>query len=92
MFRSKPVGLLLKILCLILVVYMALTFLHVRRLISDTKNTIETLTQQVNDQTQTNTELSNAIENRDDPSYIEDIAREKLGLVTSNDRVFYITD
>ena len=92
MFRSKPVGLLLKILCLILVVYMALTFLHVRRQISDTKNTIETLTQQVNDQTQTNTELSNAIENRDDPSYIEDIAREKLGLVTSNDRVFYITD
>ena len=73
-------------------VYMALTFLHVRRQISDTKNTIETLTQQVNDQTQTNTELSNAIENRDDPSYIEDIAREKLGLVTSNDRVFYITD
>lgn len=92
MFRSKPVGLLLKILCLILVVYMALTFLHVRRQIIDTKNTIETLTQQVNDQTQTNTELSNAIENRDDPSYIEDIAREKLGLVTSNDRVFYITD
>lgn len=92
MFRSKPVGLLLKILCLILVVYMALTFLHVLRQISDTKNTIETLTQQVNDQTQTNTELSNAIENRDDPSYIEDIAREKLGLVTSNDRVFYITD
>ena len=92
MFRSKPVGLLLKILCLILVVYMALTFLHVRRQISDTKNTIETLTQQVNDQTQTNTELSNAIENRDDHSYIEDIAREKLGLVTSNDRVFYITD
>ena len=92
MFRSKPVGLLLKILCLILVVYMALTLLHVRRQISDTKNTIETLTQQVNDQTQTNTELSNAIENRDDPSYIEDIAREKLGLVTSIDRVFYITD
>ena len=92
MFRSKPVGLLLKILCLILVVYMALTFLHVRRQISDTKNAIESLTQQVNDQTQTNTELSNAIENRDDPSYIEDIAREKLGLVTSNDRVFYITD
>ena len=92
MFRSKPVGLLLKILCLILVVYMALTFLPVRRQISDTTNTIETLTQQVNDQTQTNTELSNAIENRDDPSYIEDIAREKLGLVTSNDRVFYITD
>ena len=92
MFRSKPVGLLVKILFIILAVYMALTLLHVRRQISDAKNTIESLTQQVSDQTQTNTELSNAIENRDDPSYIEDIAREKLGLVTSNDRVFYITD
>ena len=41
---------------------------------------------------QTNTELSNAIENRDDPSYVEDIAREKLGLVAPNDRVFNIAD
>ena len=92
MFRSKPVGLLVKILCLVLLVYMLLTLVSVRRQISDTKGTIESLTQQVSDQTQTNTELSNAIENRDDPSYVEDIAREKLGLVTSNDRVFYITD
>lgn len=92
MFRSKPVGLLVKILCLVLLVYMVLTLVSVRRQISDTKGTIESLTQQVSDQTQTNTELSNAIENRDDPSYVEDIAREKLGLVTSNDRVFYITD
>lgn len=92
MFRSKPVGLLVKILCLVLLIYMVLTLVSVRRQISDTKGTIESLTQQVSDQTQTNTELSNAIENRDDPSYVEDIAREKLGLVTSNDRVFYITD
>ena len=41
---------------------------------------------------QTNTELSNAIQNRDDPSYVEDIAREKLGLVAPNDRVFNIAD
>ena len=51
-----------------------------------------TLTEQVNDQTQANTELSNAIENRNDPSYLEDVARERLGLVAPNDRVFYIAD
>ena len=43
----------------------------------------------MNDQTQANTELSNAIENRNDPSYLEDVARERLGLVAPNDRVFY---
>ena len=33
-----------------------------------------------------------AIENRNDPSYLEDVARERLGLVAPNDRVFYIAD
>lgn len=92
MFRSKKVGLLLKIVLLIILVYMIFSLISVRQKISTANDAIQTLTEQVNDQTQTNTELSNAIENRDDPSYLEDIAREKLGLVSPNDRVFYITD
>lgn len=92
MFRSKKVGLLMKIVLLILLAYMIFSLVSVRQKISATNDAIQTLTDQVNDQTQTNTELSNAIENRDDPSYLEDIAREKLGLVSPNDRVFYITD
>ena len=87
MFQSKKVGLLAKIILLILLAYMIFTLVSVRQKIADA-----TLTQQVSDQTQTNTELSNAIENRDDPSYVEDIAREKLGLVAPNDRVFNIAD
>ena len=92
MFRSKKVGLLVKILLLILLAYMIFSLVSVRQKIADANDAIRTLTEQVNEQTQTNTELSNAIENRDDPSYLEDIAREKLGLVSPNDRVFYITD
>ena len=42
--------------------------------------------------TGTSFNFSNAIETRDDPSYVEDIAREKLGLVAPNDRVFNIAD
>ena len=91
MFQSKKVGLLAKIILLILLAYMIFTLVSVRQKIADA-NAVETLTQQVSDQTQTNTELSNAIENRDDPSYVEDIAREKLGLVAPNDRVFNIAD
>ena len=72
----QKVGLLAKIILLILLAYMIFTLVSVRQKIADANAAVETLTQQVSDQTQTNTELSNAIENRDDPSYVEDIARE----------------
>ncbi|MEE0747304.1 FtsB family cell division protein [Evtepia sp.] len=92
MHRAKKVGLLVKIALLILLAYLIITLVNVRQQIGDAHAAIETLTEQVNDQTQANTELSNAIENRNDPSYLEDVARERLGLVAPNDRVFYIAD
>lgn len=92
MFRSKKVGLLVRILFLVLLAYMIFTLISVRQKISAANADVETLTQQVNDQTQANTALENAIENRDDPSFLEDLAREKLGLVGPNDRVFHIID
>ena len=92
MLRAKKVGLLVKIALLILLAYLIITLVNVRQQIGDAHAAIETLTEQVNDQTQANTELSNAIENRNDPSYLEDVARERLGLVAHNDRVFYIAD
>ena len=92
MLRAKKVGLLVKIALLILLAYLIITLVNVRQQIGYAHAAIETLTEQVNDQTQANTELSNAIENRNDPSYLEDVARERLGLVAPNDRVFYIAD
>lgn len=92
MLRAKKVGLLVKIALLILLAYLIITLVNVRQQIGDAHAAIETLTEQVNDQTQANTELSNAIENRNDPSYLEDVARERLELVAPNDRVFYIAD
>ena len=92
MLRAKKVGLLVKIALLILLAYLIITLVNVRQQIGDAHAAIETLTEQVNDQTQANTELSNAIENRNDPSYLEDVARERLGLVAPNDRGFYIAD
>ena len=92
MLRAKKVGLLVKIALLILLAYLIITLVNVRQQIGDAHAAIETLTEQVNDQTQANTELSNAIENRNHPSYLEDVARERLGLVAPNDRVFYIAD
>ena len=92
MLRAKKVGLLVKIALLILLAYLIITLVNVRQQIGDAHAAIENLTEQVNDQTQAKTELSNAIENRNDPSYLEDVARDRLGLVAPNDRVFYIAD
>ena len=92
MFRSKKVGLLMRILFLVLLAYMVFLLIGVRQKIAAANADVESLTQQVSEQTQTHTELSNAIENRHDPSFLEDLAREKLGLVGPNDRVFHIAD
>ena len=92
MFQLKKVGLLGKILLIVVLAYMIFLLIGVRQKIAIAKAEVETLTEQVAQQTQSNTELSNAIENRDNPDFVEDIARERLGLVSPNDRVFYITD
>ena len=92
MFQSKKVGLLGRIVLLLALIFMVFQLISVRQHIADARATAERLTQQVNDQIQSNTELSNAIENRDNPDFVEDIARERIGLVSPNDRVFYITD
>jgi cell division protein FtsL len=90
--RSNKAGLLVRILLLALLAYMVFMLVSVRQQIAQANDEISTLTEQVSDQTQTNTELENAVENRDDPSFIKDVAREKLGLVSPNDKVIYITD
>ena len=92
MLQSKKTGILIRIVLLAILVYMVFLLVHVRQQITATQAEIRTLTEEVADQTQTNTELTNAIENRDDPSFLKDVARERLDLVTPYDRVFYITD
>ncbi len=92
MLQSRTAGILLRIALVAILIYMIFLLVHVRQQITATQAEIRTLTEEVADQTQTNTELTNAIENRDDPAFLKDVARERLDLVTPNDRVFYITD
>jgi len=90
--QSKKASILIRIVLVAILIYMIFLLIHVRQQITATQAEVRTLTEEVADQTQTNTELTNAIENRDDPSFLKDVARERLDLVTPNDRVFYITD
>ncbi len=90
--KIKKAGLLTKIVICILVVYLGMTLFSLREKIADTKQQVETLEQQEQDQIQKNTELANAIENSSDPSHIRDIAREKLNLAEPGEMIFDIAD
>ena len=92
MLHTRKAGILIRIVLLAILIYMIFLLVHVRQQITATQAEIRTLTEEVADQIQTNTELTNAIENRDDPAFLKDVARERLDLVTPDDRDFYITD
>ena len=50
------------------------------------------LTAQVDAQTQVNADLSDAVENSDDPKRQQDIARDSLGLVLPGEKILRITE
>lgn len=90
--KIKKAGLLTKIVICILVAYLAMTLFSLRERIRDTEAQVQTLEQKEQDTVQKNTELANAIENRNDPSHIRDIAREKLNLAEPGELIFDIAD
>ena len=57
--------------------------------IQDARAEREALALQVAAADERNRELSEALENSDDPSLIQEIARTELGLVDKNEKVFY---
>lgn len=92
MFKTKKAGLLTKILILVLFIYLSCTLLNLRGQIASARADADSLSSQVADQTQRNAELQDAIDNSNDPEHIKEIARDKLGLVEPDEKVFYIAD
>ncbi|MBP1759054.1 MAG: hypothetical protein H6Q61_1303 [Firmicutes bacterium] len=89
---TKRAGLVTKIVIFILLGYTTIALLNLHRQVAAAEETVTTLTQQVQAQKQRNLELAEAIENSDKLEYRKDIARERLGLLESGEKVFYITD
>ena len=86
--RFKRAGFLTKIVVLALLIYMATSLLDLRGQIQTVQEERDALAQQVADQQLENQELSEAIENSDDPDVLEQVARDK-GFV-KQDEVLYI--
>ena len=72
-----------------LMAYGFITLMSMKSKVADAAKTESQLQSQVSSIQETNASLRYAIENQDDPDTIEDIARDKLGLVMPDERIFY---
>ncbi len=89
---TKKAGLVTKIVIFILLGYATIALLNLHRQVTAAQEAVVTLTQQVQTQKQRNLELKDSIANSDKLESRKDIAREKLGLLESGEKVFYVTD
>lgn len=75
--QLKQAGFLTKIVILVLLIYMATSLLDLSAQIQETQQLRDDLARQVSSQQIENQKLTDAIENRDDPAMMEQVAREK---------------
>lgn len=88
MIRFKRAGFLTKIVVLALLIYMATSLLDLRGQIQQAEGQRDALAREVANYQLENQELDDAIEHKDDPEVLEQVAREK-GYV-DKDAVLYI--
>lgn len=87
--KLKRAGMLTKLLLLILLVATVTTFLNLRVQVRDLTGQRAALERQNARQRQENEALAVAIEHKDDPERIADVARERLGYVAPGEIIFY---
>lgn len=85
--QVKKAGFLTKIVVLALLIYMATALLNLRTQLQTHLEQKESLSTQVEQMTQENTRLADAIQNKDDPDVLEAVARDK-GFVKAGERLF----
>lgn len=72
-----------------LLAYGCITLLNMKTKVADATKTEAQLQAQIEAIQESNASLQYAIENQDDPDTIEDIARDRLGLVMPDEQIFY---
>ena len=85
--QVKKAGFLTKIIVLVLLVYMATTLLNLRTQLQTYLAEKDTLAAQVTQIAQQNAQLSDTIQNKDDPAVLEAVARDK-GFVKAGEKLF----
>ena len=90
--KTTKASLLTKAVVLALLIGAATGLLNLRGQIQNAQADLAEIQEQVAAQRQTNADLSDAVENSDDPERQADIARGSLGLVEPGEYIFYFTD
>ena len=85
--QVKKAGFLTKIIVLVLLVYMATTLLNLRTQLQAYLAEKDALAAQVTQIAQQNAQLSDSIQNKDDPAVLEAVARDK-GFVKAGEKLF----
>lgn len=75
--QFKRAGLVTKVVIVVLMVYMTISLLNLRTQIQTAQEQKDLLTAQVAEQKLDNQQLTEAIENSDDPAMLESVARDK---------------
>lgn len=87
--KLKRASLITKIVIVAIVVYSVINLVSLKVQVSEAQEKRDELQAEVDEALQTNSELQYAIEHSDDSETIEDIARNKLGLVKPGEKIFY---
>ena len=85
--QVKKAGFLTKIVVLALLIYLATALLNLRAQLQTDLETKNALAAQVDQLAQQNTQLADAIQNKDDPAVLEAVARDK-GFVKAGEKLF----
>lgn len=87
--KFKRASLVTKIVILAIVVYAGISLVTMKVQVSAAREKRDVLQGQVDSVLQNNTELQYQIDHSTDSETIEDIARDKLGLVKPGEKIFY---
>lgn len=78
-----------KIFIIFISIYVIYTLISQQKTLNAYKSEEETYAKQIKQEQENNQELNQIKENVDSTEYIEDVAREKLGMYLPNERIFY---
>ena len=86
--KVKRAGMATKMLVLVLLAALAVALLSTQAKLSAAQSERDDLARQVEEQREANAALADDIAHSDDPDYLADIARDKLGLLEPDEIVF----
>lgn len=91
MKKTKRTGVLTKIVIMAILIVVSISLLNLRSRLASAEAARDELQAQVDEQTQYNAALQDDIDHKDDPDVVLEVAKERLGLVSNDEVIFYDT-